>query len=162
MKVQALIGMRSSAFISYSHSDRIWRERLETMLVPLVRGGLKIWSDNQIKPGDNWRQEIERALADAKVAVLLVSPAFLASEFIHNNELPSLLSAAKQEGLKVLWVPIEHSLYKFTQIADFQAVHDPAKPLAGLGGAKVNQALMKISVEIASALSSQSDSDGNN
>jgi hypothetical protein len=144
--------MRSSAFISYSHKDSKWLEKLQTMLAPLIRGGLNVWSDQQIKPGGRWIKEIESALADAKVAILLVSPNFLASEFIHNNELPELLNAAERDGLTILWIPVEDCLYEQTPIGDYQAVHSPAQPLASLKGAKVNQALKAISKAIAEAM----------
>lgn len=144
--------MRSSAFISYSHKDSKWLEKLQTMLVPLTRGGLKVWSDEQIKPGSRWREEIKMALADAKVAILLVSPHFLASEFINNKELPELFNAAEKDGLRILWIPVEDCLYEHTPIGEYQAVHSPAQPLASLKGAKVNEALKAICKAVAEAM----------
>jgi hypothetical protein len=83
--------VRDQLFISYSHVDRVWVERLQKMILPLLRNhGLSLWDDSRIQPGDKWREEIETALAAAKVALLLVSSDFLASEFVSNSELPQL------------------------------------------------------------------------
>jgi internalin A len=94
------------------------------------KGALDVWVDTRIQPGQRWKEEIQKALARAKVAVLLVSPDFLASEFIHKDELPPLLAAAQKDGLTILWVPLRPSLYKATDIADYQAVSDPRTPLS--------------------------------
>ncbi|MDS4031745.1 MAG: SUMF1/EgtB/PvdO family nonheme iron enzyme [Candidatus Contendobacter sp.] len=136
---------RDQVFISYSHKDSKWLERLQIHLTPLQRGGaIKPWADTAIKPGQLWKEEIEKALARAKVAVLLVSPDFLASRFIHENELPPLLEANKKEGLTILWVPVEPCHYAPTVIAQYQAAHDPARPLSDMSRAKRNKALVEI------------------
>ena len=144
--------MRDQVFISYSRKDKDWLERLQTMLVPLTRAGIKVWADPEIKPGEEWKKVIEQALAQTKVAVLLVSSDFLASRFILENELPPLLEAAKNEGLTILWVPVRPSYYKRTVIANYQAAYPPASPLSKLDYANQEDALVSIVEKIEDAL----------
>lgn len=76
---------RTKVFISYSHADKEWLERLRRHLKPLDREGrLECWDDTHIRPGDDWKQEIQNALDTAQVAVLLISADFFASDFILN------------------------------------------------------------------------------
>jgi formylglycine-generating enzyme required for sulfatase activity len=150
---------RDQLFISYSHVDREWVERLQKMIRPLVRShGLRLWDDSQIQPGDKWREEIETALAAAKVALLLVSMDFLASEFVTNSELPQLLTAAEEDGLRILWVPLRPSLVRRTPISAYQALGDPGRPLARMDPVEQEEALVEIALAIEKALAARQDS----
>jgi hypothetical protein len=140
--------LREGVFVSYSHRDGAWLEKLRTHLAPHVRGGITVWDDTQITPGSKWREEIESALGSASVAVLLVSPDFLASNFIHEQELPRILNAAEEDGLTILWIPVRQSAYFDTWIKDYQAAHDPKKPLASLRPARRDEALVHIALKI--------------
>jgi hypothetical protein len=136
---------RDQVFISYSHADSEWLKRLQIMLAPLRRQGmLDVWEDTRIQVGQDWKAEIEKALERAKVAVLLVSPDFLASDFIARHELPPLLEAARKQGTTILWVPLRHSLYRVTEIARYQAAYDPGTPLSTLTLAEQDAALVRI------------------
>ena len=59
-------------------------------------------------------------------------PDFLASDFIHEDELGPLLKEAERGGVTILWVPIYASAYKQTALEKYQAVLDPNKPLASI------------------------------
>jgi hypothetical protein len=68
----------AKVFLSYSHKDEIWKDRLATHLGVLEQEGLlSVWNDRQIKAGAEWQREIEAAIQTADVAVLLVSAARL-------------------------------------------------------------------------------------
>jgi WD40 repeat protein len=144
---------RTSVFVSYSRKDHRWLERLKTMLAPLARdGGLDLWDDSRIPPGAEWKAEIEKALASAKVAVLLVSPDFLASPFIATEEVPYFLKAAEQEGVTLLWVCLRSCLWKRTVLESYNAAHDVSRPLEGLSKAKREAELARIAEKIERAL----------
>jgi hypothetical protein len=129
---------RTKVFISYSHKDDWALQRLQTHLKPLEREDvLERWDDTRIRTGQRWREEIEKALASAKVAVLLVSADFLASDFIHNDELPPLLVAEEKEGLVVMPVILGPCRFDRTpSLSQFQSVNSPSKPLSSLSEAE--------------------------
>ncbi|HEY7770349.1 TIR domain-containing protein [Longimicrobium sp.] len=148
--------MTSNVFVSYSHHDSRWLKDLQTHLKPHARlGKISAWDDTMIRPGKRWRDEIERAIATAKIAVLLVSPNFLESNFIAENELPPLLEAAKTSGLTIIWVPLSASSFHVTPIAEYQSAIDPKRPLDQMSPPKQNGAWVTVCNAITAALSEQ-------
>lgn len=66
------------------------REHLDTLSSEGIQ--IELWNDTRIKAGEHWRSALEASIEETKVAVLLVSTRFLASDFIYNNVLPPLLN----------------------------------------------------------------------
>jgi hypothetical protein len=121
---------------------------------PLLReGDAEFWDDTKIEAGADWRLEIEAALASAKVAVLLVSADFLASDFIANDELPKLLKAAEEDGATVIPLILSASRFARTPaLARFQAINPPTRPLVQLGRGQQEKILEDLAEAIEHAL----------
>jgi hypothetical protein len=150
----SLSSTRTRVFISYSHADKAWLERLKRHLKPVVREGrLDYWDDTHIRPGDDWKQEIRTALDTAQVAVLLISADFFVSDFVNENELPPLLTAAEAKGVRILPVILTASRFaRNPNLARFQAVNQPDRPLAEMPEAEQERMLDHLAQTIESLL----------
>ena len=132
-------------FISFAHEDDQWRASISRMLGPAL---VDLWDDTRVAR----RSEIRQALEASDVALLLVSPHFLASKFMKDDAFPSLLREAFDEGMTVLWVLVSESAWKTTAVAEFQAVSSLAEPLDTLPAARLDEELAKIADKIVAAL----------
>jgi len=148
---KAVISSQSSSkntiFISYSHKDKVWLDRVTTHLKLLKKErDISHWNDTRIKPGEKWEKKIMDSLNSSKVAILLVSADFLASDFIVNNELPPLLDAAEKGGTIILPVFISESRYDLIKlIPQTQAINDPKEPLLSLSKNEQERVFVKLS-----------------
>jgi len=139
-------------FVSYSKKDRSWLDRLQVHLRPLEhRGAIDIWDDTRVGPGMERRKEIENALSLASVAILLISADFLASESIHNRELPQLLEKARQGGTRLFNLIVGPCLYmRVEELARYQTVNDAAHPLDTLPTHEAESVLLRLAQLVAS------------
>jgi len=79
-------------FISFAKEDNAVVEELKRTLKPLTRqNGVEVWTFHDIPAGSDWDREIKEALGSASIVFLILSRNFLASDFIHTDELPEIL-----------------------------------------------------------------------
>lgn len=143
---------RKTVFVSYAHEDRTWVDELSKHLAPWIRDHrINLWDDSRIEPGSNWLSEIERALEEAKIAVLFVSKDFLASDFIVNNELPTIVKRAEEGNLRLIWISISFAAYKETILSTFQSANDPEKPIESLSKPERDQTFVQVASSIANS-----------
>ncbi len=144
---------RHRVFVSYSHKDRRWLERLQVHLKELNRRQLiDLWDDTRIQAGDSWNDEIESAIDGAAAAILMISADFLASDYIVDKEVPPLL-AAREEGALV--IPVIVGPCRFTRHAElsrFQAINLPEQPLSGMSEHDAEAVLVRLANRVEDAV----------
>ncbi|MGH3696419.1 MAG: DUF4062 domain-containing protein [Pseudonocardiaceae bacterium] len=153
---------RTRIFVSYSHRDRTWCEQLRVHLRPIERDGLvDLWEDTRIAAGEIWRNDIDAALDSAAVAVLLISPHFLASDFIMDNELPPLLRAAENQGCTILPLLVRPSLFtERPELNRFQTVNPDAVPLTDMTEVERDKVLVALAKRISALVAQPSREQG--
>lgn len=121
------------AFVSYSHQDdEFFKDFMQHVTMLHANGYLALWSDKEIGAGDQWRKAIRDAINRAGLAVLLVTPGFIASEFIRFDELPLILLKRRDGRMEVLWIPVVDCDLAGTGLEDVQALCDAGCPLMGM------------------------------
>ena len=112
-------------FITYSHKNTTEKDELITRLALLKREGIiSIWHDNEIQPGDKWRDAVFSNLADSDLLLYLTSAYSLESENC-NKELASALNAE----IRIIPIILEHCDWLNHQLSNFQALPDRGLPI---------------------------------
>ncbi len=142
---------KNRIFVSYSHKDQKWLERVQSAIKSMNLSGIYIdlWSDKQIKTSQVWKEEIKKALNSSVAAILLISTDFLASDFIVSEELPTLLKNAELKKTKIINLIIKPSRFKhIPSLSRFQAVNDLSKPLCKIPEYEQEEMLVKLTEDI--------------
>ena len=141
---------KPTIFISYSHKDEVWKDRLTSQLGVLrAHGLLSFWDDRQIGAGEHWYKEIQDAIDTASIAVLLVSDNYLNSRFILDEEVKRLLQRREENGLIIFPVIIKHCPWqKIPWLNRMQARPKDGKPVEAYRGSRRNEVLTNIATEI--------------
>jgi len=119
-------------FISYSHKDEEWKNRLEEQLkVFEIEGNIEIWSDSKIQTGDRWFVEIKKAIEQSNIAIILISTSFLISDFICKKEIPAIMQKmSREEHFVVFPIILEPCNWKFIDwLSQLQVQPKDGKPL---------------------------------
>jgi hypothetical protein len=142
-------------FISYSHEDVEWMKLLVKQLAVLQQqGSLKFFTDRDIVAGEDWYEKIQGALADAFVAILLVSADSLTSDFINKEEVACLLDQRAKKGLQIIPVIIKECPWEGVDwLARMEVRPRGVRPLPNKG-ARAQKEFKEIALELAKKLKS--------
>jgi tetratricopeptide (TPR) repeat protein len=154
--------MTPTVFISYSHKDEEWKDRLVVQLGVLQQAGLlDPWDDRRIEAGADWQPQIEQAMQAASVAVLMVSANFLTSQFILGEEVPRLLQRRAEEGVRVFPVIVKPCAWKqVSWLSRLKAYPKDGRPLSGGTDYQIDADLAAVAEEIAGMLKRTVPADG--
>lgn len=138
-------------FICCSNQDKDWKNRVLTHLTVLERARIiEIWDESRIPGGSPVDREVSRMIETADIALLLVSPDFLASDFIMELQLPLLVERRRRGELILLPVLIRSSVWRDEPtLATLQVWPRSGQPLRALGDAEIDQILTSLIDELA-------------
>ena len=137
-------------FISYSHKDEEWKDRLVTHLGSLhYEGLLNPWDDRSFGIGEDWYEGIQAAMNAANVAILLISANFLTSEFLLHKEVPSLLQHRDKQGMTIFPIIVRPCAWKAVDwLSKMQVRPRDGKPLTSYSGAQIDEVLSNVATEV--------------
>ena len=138
---------KAKVFISYSHKDEQYRERLESHLALLRRQGvIEAWHDRKIVAGDNWSHEIDRKLRDADIILMLISADFLASDYCYDVEVKQALAMHNAGDAVVIPIIVRPCDWMAAPFSNLQALPRDGKPISTY--ANEDEALVQTAQEI--------------
>jgi len=119
------------AFISYSHRDSPFLERLHTHLATLKREGkVKAWYDRDILAGGEINAEISGQLESCELFLALVSPDFLASNYCYEQEMQKAIELHDAGKSRIISIIVEPCDWQSTPLKRFKAVPRDGKPVS--------------------------------
>ena len=125
-------GSRVEMFISYSHKDEIYKNKLISCLAPLRRRNMiNIWNDREIVPGTLWEKDgIYKNLESAGIIILLVSSDFIDSDYCYDTEIQKALRRHERNETLVIPVIIRPTLWQKLEIGKLQALPADGRPIS--------------------------------
>jgi hypothetical protein len=127
----AMLGKKTAElFISYSHRDEAYCDRLKTHLSNLRRQGIiDDWHDRKIVPGEDWASQIDQHINSAKVILLLISSDFMASDYCWDTELARAMERHEAGDATVIPIILRPTDWSGTPFSKLQALPKNAKPI---------------------------------
>lgn len=119
-----------NVFFSYAHKDEDLRDELATHLALLKRSGkIRTWHDREIVPGGEWAGAIDENQEAADVILLLVSPAFIASDYCWDVELKRAMERHETGEARVIPIILRPVDWHEAPFGKLQALPRNAKPV---------------------------------
>ena len=100
-------------------------------LTPMIqREEIEVWWDGHLQAGDEWEHEIFTKLENADVILLLVSPDFLASDFVWRKELPQAMIRLATGAIVIPIMLKQIAHFRIHEISKLQALPNRARPVS--------------------------------
>ncbi|GAA4397865.1 hypothetical protein GCM10023187_07770 [Nibrella viscosa] len=112
-------------FISYSSRNADFIRRFVTHLEILKSNGIiDPWYDRMIESGSKWDDTIRYEMKNADVIIFLLSPDFLATEYIMKTEIPLAIRQMEESRSKFFFIELQPCGWQRTDLAQFQQTDD--------------------------------------
>ncbi|MCK7590604.1 toll/interleukin-1 receptor domain-containing protein [Subsaxibacter sp. CAU 1640] len=135
------------AFISYSHKDENYLERLHVHLAQLKREELiEAWTDEAIPAGGKLDNIISESLEKSDVFIALLSPDYINSNYCYDKEFKRALKMQEDNQLTIIPIILEPCDWTNTPFKQFKALPKDGKPISDWNN--MNTAFLNIIQEV--------------
>lgn len=118
-------------FVSHAHADERFVKKLHEHLEGLKKLGLiSIWNDREIRAGSEWVSEIAARLDQADLILLLISPAFIASDYCYGLEMKRALERHEAGAARVIPIILRPTNWTSLPFSSLQALPENGRPVS--------------------------------
>ena len=114
------LGRPIAVFVSYAHrDDALWNDLAEHLRLLERRGIITGWHDRRLTGGTEWAGAIDEQLRTAQIILLLISSAFLASDYCYDVELSLAIErhgAGEARVVPIILRPVDWQSAPFGQL----------------------------------------------
>lgn len=120
-----------NVFIAYAREDDAIKDRLKKNLAAIFRNNPadSLWDDGEIHAGDDWNKAIHKALEQADIFLLLVSPDFIASDFCYETEMQKALEKHQRKEAIIVPLIVRACSWQNTPLKDLKILPEDGKPI---------------------------------
>jgi hypothetical protein len=119
------------AFISYSHKDEHYLERLKVHLAQMKREGLiDEWTDEEIHAGSSLHNTISETLQSSELFLALLSPDYISSDYCYNKEFETAQKMQEVGTLTIVPIVIEPCDWKKTPFSKLKVLPKDGKAVS--------------------------------
>ena len=73
---------------------------------------VRMWTDHDIHAGTKWEPQIAAAIEAAQIFVLMITPDFIASDYVYEKEIPAIQQQMREVGALVLPVVLKRCIWR--------------------------------------------------
>jgi len=123
--------IKPKLFVSYSRKDVAYLEEFKVQTAGLRRNNVvEVWTDQEIVPGNVWEANLKAQLESADIMIFLVSPDFIASDYIYDVEIGKAIERHNRGEVVIVPVIIRPCDFSSTPLTKFQALPKNAEPIS--------------------------------
>src|SRR5216110_1270600 len=139
--------MPITVFCCYTQEDEALLSQLKTHLRLSQRQSpiAASWYDRDISAGTEWEQEISKHLNTAQIVLLLVSPAFLNSDYCSSMEMKRVIEMHERKEARVIPILLDYVYWQRDPLNKLQFfLPSNGKPVMSASWDSLNEALVNV------------------
>lgn len=121
-----------NVFLAYARDDEQLLRELEQHLSVLKQEKIiEIWHEQKVSPGAEWDQEIAKHLNNAQIILLLISAAFLSSDYCYSVEMQRVLKRHERGEVRVIPIILRPIYWQTSPFGKLQALPKFSRAITG-------------------------------